>query len=85
MSTSEKTEYEKLVELFEGPARLPTPEEAKRTYDDRMNHQPAPGMDANGNLRIYRSKADIPPPLFTIIGDDEDPADISDLNDWDDV
>ena len=39
----EKTEYEKLKEQFEGRGGLPTPEEAKRFYEDRVNNQPAPG------------------------------------------
>src|SRR4051812_37117470 len=55
--------------------------------DDRVNNQPPPGADAQGNIKVYKSKDDIPPEAFNfeIIGDDEDPADISDINDWDDI
>jgi len=92
---AEKTEYEKLKEQFEGKAGLPTPEEAKRYeakryYEDRVNNQPPIGADGQGNIRtfpIINGKAQVPDDYFDfeIIGDDEVPADISDINDWDDI
>jgi len=84
----EKTEYEKLVESFESP-KPPTAEDYKRFYEDRVNNQPPIGADGQGNIRtfpIINGKAQVPDDYFDfeIIGDDEDPADISDINDWDD-
>lgn len=86
---AEKTEYEKLVESFENP-REPTVEDYKRFYEDRTSNQPPPGADNEGNIRTYpivNGKVQLPDDAFNfeIIGDDDDPADISDINDWDDI
>ena len=34
---------------------------------------------------LYDRPEDIPPRTFTIIGEEDDPADISDIDDWDDL
>lgn len=83
---TQKTEAELLLEqLKKGP---PSAEEAKRYYDDRMNNEPPLGADADGNVTLYASASEAKEALakwtFTFINED-DPADISDIDDWDDI
>src|SRR3954451_23400270 len=80
MRMARKTDYERLVEQFGGKGGPPTPEEAARLFEERGNTQPAPGFDNDGNpTGIFKSKADVPDDFFDfeIIGQDDDPADIS--------
>jgi hypothetical protein len=80
-----KTEAEQLEEQLQNP-NLPSPEEAAKFYEDRIGGPPI-GSDAEGNIQTFNSKADIPADFFdvTIVGEDDDPGDISDINDWDDI
>jgi hypothetical protein len=48
--------------------------------EGRVKNQLPMGADGSGNVIVYKSKEDIPQPVFEIIGDDDDPADISDIS-----
>ena len=71
-----KTEYERLVEQFEGKGGLPTLEEAARLFEERGSTQPAPGADNDGSVTVFTSKDDIPDDYFDfkIIGDEDRPT-----------
>jgi hypothetical protein len=76
MRMARKTEYERLVEQFEGKGGLPTLEEAARLFEERGSTQPAPGADNDGSVTVFTSKDDIPDDYFDfkIIGDDDRPT-----------
>jgi hypothetical protein len=48
MRMARKTEYERLVEQFEGKGGLPTLKEAARLFEERGSTQPARGQTTTG-------------------------------------